>query len=180
VDERFDSTPLKTLCSSRTLVENCFSHFQVCQNRLVHLPDYKDWFAEVTQLAMDAYTLLVLARSRDSKLGWLLSQFLLLKTLTLVATYPNEVLALLETQKEVQFYTVEEAVAALSAAASSNTPYESPLANPQRWVAFEGRLIIALEAFRLDQSSPAGWKCPEIKTRFLGASSVLDSFPYIT
>ena len=122
----------------------------------------------------------MLARSRDSKLGWLLSQFPLLKTLTLVATYPKHVLTMLESQKEVQFYTIEEAMAALSAATSINMPYESPLANPHRWVAFEGRLRTALEAFRLDQSSTAGWKCPEIKTRLHGASSVLDSFPYIT
>lgn len=65
------------------------------------LPNYKDWFAEVTKLAMDAYTILALATSRDPKLGWLLSQFPSLKTLTLVATQPQHILDLLETQKEV-------------------------------------------------------------------------------
>jgi len=138
------------------------------------LPNYKDWFAEVTQLAMDAYTILALATSRDPKLGWLLSQFPSLKTLTLVATQPQHILDLLETQKEVQLYTVEEAVVKLRAAVSSNPHYDLTSANPQRWGNCEGRLRTDLEAFRLDQSSPAGWKCPEIKTMFLGASSDLD------
>jgi hypothetical protein len=142
------------------------------------LPDYKDWFAEVTQLAICAYTLLVSVRSRDSRLGWLLSQFPLLKTLTLVTTHPQHVLHLLETQKEVQLYTVEESVAASSAAGSSDTPYQSTLANPQRWVALETRLITDLEAFR--GHSPAGWQCPEMKTMFLGTNSVIDPFPYMT
>jgi len=139
------------------------------------LPDYKGWFAEVTQLAMDVFFLSAWA---SNNIGWLLSQFPLLKTLTLVATYPQHVLDLLETQKEVQLYTVEEAVAASSAAGSSITRYQSTLANPQRWVVLETRLITDLEAFR--GHSPAGWQCPEMKTMFLGTNSVIDPFPYMT
>jgi hypothetical protein len=139
------------------------------------LPDYKGWFAEVTQLAMDAS----FPPAWDSiNIGWLLSQFPLLKTLTLVATHPQDVLDLLDTKREVQFYTVEEAVPGLSAAGSSYTPYQSTLTRPHRWVALEGRLKTDLEAFR--GHSPAGWQCPEMKTMFLGTNSVIDPFPYRT
>ena len=138
------------------------------------LPDYKGWFAEVTQLAMDAS----FPPAWDSiNIGWLLSQFPLLKTLTLVATHSRHVLELLGTQKEVQLYTVEEAVAALSAS-GSYTPYQSTLTNPHRWAALETMLITDLEAFR--RHSPAGWQCPEMKTMFLDTNSVIDPFPYIT
>ncbi len=105
---------------------------------------------------MNAYILLAMVGFGDYRLGWLLSQFQSLKALTLLANVPEHAISLLETRKEVRFYTLEEAIAEIRGNDTDFTRAQIISSAPQDWADLEGMLKREIEAFHLQSNSPAG------------------------
>jgi hypothetical protein len=168
---RFD--PARDALFLSTICQSWLQPLPGMQQSPESVPDYKGWFTGVTKLTLGASLVSALVMRGDLSFGWFLSHFQSLETLILLANEADHTVSLLKMREEVQFNGLGETLAKRYADQTDVRRADLISAHSQRWALLGELLKMEIEDYHIHNSSPAGWKCPEIEAMYLDTSSPL-------